>query len=157
MSTVIGSETPDVRLINNPLFKLYESHLVLNIEEEKKVFHIDEISNVRYSKKRNFTINITLLFLILFTYCFLSDFHNNFFLSTVLLVVAAVMSVLICFCIRNHNYTLFINIKHFGFREFKISKKESPHAEYFVSIFKPKFLNQKLQNDLNFVHFKQSS
>lgn len=67
------------------------------------------------------------------------------------------MSALISFSIKNHNYTLFINIKHFGFREFKISKKESAHAEYFVSIFKPKFLNQKLQNDLNFVHFKQSS
>jgi hypothetical protein len=156
-STVfLNSGTLDEDLIKNSFFKFYDSHIVIKIKEEIKIFRIDEISNVRFSKKRNFTINIILLFITLFIYCFLSDFLNKNFIYNVLLIIIAVISSVVSLSIKNHKYTLFININYFGFRELKISKKESPYAEYFVSIFNTKYVKKKKQNDLDFVNFKHS-
>lgn len=157
MSAVLGSGTLDDSLLKNPFFKLYESHLVIKIKEEIKVFRIDEISNVRFSKKRNFTINIVLLFVTILIYSYLSDFiHKNFFYN-ILLFVTAIISSFLSLSVRDHKYVLFINMNRFGFRELKISKKESPHAEHFVSIFKTQYVKKKNQNDLDFVKFKHSS
>jgi hypothetical protein len=156
MSTVFsGSATLDDGLMKNSFFKLYESHIVIRIKEEIKIFRIDEISNVRFSKKRNFTINIFLLLVTLLIYSFLSDYLHKNFLYNILLLVIAIISSVISLSIKNHKYTLFININHFGFREIKISKKESHYAEHFVSIFKTKYIEKKKQKDLHFINFKQ--
>lgn len=156
MSTVFsGSGTLDDGLMKNSFFKLYESHIVIRIKEEIKIFRIDEISNVRFSKKRNFTINIVLLLVTLLIYSFLSDYLHKNFLYNILLLVIAIISSVISLSIKNHKYTLFININHFGFREIKISKKESHYAEHFVSIFKTKYVEKNKQKDLHFINFKQ--
>ena len=156
MSAVfLPSGTLDDLLMKNSFFKLYESHVVIKIKEEIKIFRIEEISNVRFSKKRNFTINIVLLFVTLLVYSFLSDYLHKNFLYNILLLVIAILSSVISLSIKDHKYTLFININHFGFRELKISKKESHYAEHFVSIFKTKYVEKKEQKDLNFINFKQ--
>ena len=67
-------------ILKTPLFTLYDSHLVIKNKDEMKIFHLDDISNVRFSKKRNFTINVVLLFVTLLIYCFVSDYlDKNFF------------------------------------------------------------------------------
>jgi hypothetical protein len=144
-------------LLKNPFFNLYDSHFTIKIKDEIKIFQLDEISNVRFSKKRNFTINISLLFITLLIYSFVSDYlDKNLLYDIVLFVVSLILSI-ISLSIKDHTYVLFINMSHFGFREFKLSKKESPYAEYFVSIFKTKFMEIKNQNVLDFVNFKHSS
>lgn len=158
MNTVFpGNRTLDDSLLKNPFFKLYESHLVIKNKEEIKIFRLDEISNVRFSKKRNFTINISLLFITLLIYSFLSDYLVKNFLYDSLLLVFVLVFGIISLSIRNHTYVLFINMNRFGFKKLKLSKKESSYAENFVSFFKTKNRNKINQNQMLFVNFKQSS
>lgn len=144
-------------ILKTPLFTLYDSHLVIKNKDEMKIFHLDDISNVRFSKKRNFTINVVLLFVTLLIYCFVSDYLDKNFLYKLLVFVIALVTSIISLSIRNHTYILFINLNHFGFKELKLSKKESSYAEHFVSIFKTQYVKKKNQNDLDFVKFKHSS
>lgn len=158
MNTVLlsnGSLEDDIS--NNPFFKLYESHLVIKYKKEVKIFRLDEISNVRFSKKRNFTINIVLLFITLFVYCFISDYLAGNFLDKILLLLIALLLSAVSLLIRDHTYVLFVNMNHFGFKKLKISKKESLYAEDFVSVFKTKYVEKKNQNNLCFLNFKRSS
>lgn len=158
MSTVFfPSGTLEDGLLKNPFFKLYESHLVIKNKDEIKIFRLDEISNVRFSKKRNFTINISLLFITLLIYSFLSDYLvKNFLYDSLLFVVALVLGI-ISLSIRKHTYVLFINMNRFGFKKLKLSKKESSYAENFVSFFKTKNGKNNNQNEMLFVNFKHSS
>lgn len=134
----LGPGVPDGGLLKNSFFKLYDSHFVIKCKAEIKIFRIDEISNVRFSKKRNYTINIVLLFTTLLIYCFVSDDLDKNFLYHIPILVLALVSSIISLSIRNHTYVLFINMNHFGFKKLKLSKKESSYAEHFVSIFKIK-------------------
>ncbi len=143
-------------ILKTPLFTLYDSHLVIKNKDEMKIFRLDDISNVRFSKKRNFTINIVLLFITLLIYCFVSDYLDKNFLYKFLLLLIALVISIISFSIRNHTYILFINLNHFGFKELKLSKKESSYAEHFVSIFKSKMVKEH-QKDKVFMNFKHSS
>lgn len=143
-------------LLKNPFFKLYDLHFVMKCNDEMKIFRVDEISNVRFSKKRNFTINIVLLYSTLLTYSFISDnLDKNSLHPFVLFVVFTILSV-ISISIKDYTYLLFINRSHFGFRKFKLSKEQSPYAEHFVSIFKIKYEKIKHQNNLDFLNFKHS-
>lgn len=144
-------------LLINPFFQLYDLHFVIKYKDEMKIFRVDEISNVRFSKKRNFSINIILLFTILLTYSFVSDnLDKNILHQSFVFVVCTILSI-ISISIKVYTYVLFINRSNFGFRKFKLSKEQSPYAEYFVSIFKIKYDKIKYQNDLNSLKFKHSS
>ncbi len=144
-------------LLSNPFFKLYESHLVIKNKKEIKIFRLDEISNVRFSKKRNFTINISLLLITLLIYSFLSDYLVKNFLYDSLLFLVAILSCVISLSIRSHTYVLFINMNRFGFKKLELSKKQSSYAEDFVSFFKTKKGKNINQNEMLFVNFKHSS
>lgn len=155
MSTaLLRIESPNDGLFKNPFFKLYESHLVIRCKKEVKIFRLDEISNVRFSKKRNFTINIVLLFTTLLAYCFFSDYLDENFMYSILLLMTALVSSVVSLSIRFHTYVLFVNMNHFGFKKLKISRKESLYAEDFVSVFKTKYVEKKDRNDLDFLNFK---
>lgn len=155
MNTVLLSNgSLDDDLSRNPFFKLYESHLVIKNKEEMKIFRLDEISNVRFSKKRNFTINIVLLFITLLAYCFFSDYLDKNFTYSIVLLMTALVSSVVSLSIRFHTYVLFVNMNHFGFKKLKMSRKESLYAEDFVSVFKTKYVEKKDRNDLDFLNFK---
>lgn len=128
-------------VLKTPLFTLYNSQIVIKYNREKVIFDLNEISNVRFSKKRNFSINFLLLFCILAIYCFVSDYLNTIFPNNILLLAIALISSIFSLSIKNHTYILFINMNHFCFRKLRLSKKDEPYAKYFVSIFKKK-LNQ---------------
>lgn len=158
MSTCLSNiANLDDGLYKNPFFKLYESHLVIKCNEEMKIFHLDKISNVRFSKKRNFTVNIVLFLITLLIYSSVSDYLGDFFLYRVLLFVMVLVTSVISLWIKNYDYSLYINLNHFGFRKLKISKKQSLYVEDFVSIYKTKYFEKNNQNDLDFINFKHSS
>jgi hypothetical protein len=123
-------------VLKTPLFTLYDSKIVIKNNKEKIVFDLNEISNVRYSKKRNFLINFVLLFCILAIYCFVSDYLNTIFPNNILLLAIALISSIFSLSIKNHTYILFINMNHFCYRKLRLSKKDEPYVKYFISIFK---------------------
>lgn len=127
-----------------PLFMLYDSHIVINHKDEKKVFDLDEITNVRFQKKRNFSINIFLFFFTIFIYSFLTDYFELNFTWSFLLFIITVALIFVFFSIENYTYILFINMTHFGFRKLILSRKDELYAEHFVSVFKKIILNKKV-------------
>ena len=55
-------------ILKTPLYTLYADHIVINCKDGNKVFNLNEISNIRLQKKRNFSVNIFILFFTLFIY-----------------------------------------------------------------------------------------
>ena len=157
MSLVLESEGKiGDNVLKTPFFKLYESHLVIKFKDEIKIFHLDDVTNVRYTKKRNFTINVFLLFLILLAYCFISDFFNKDLLCDILLLAFTLVLSVVSFSIRYHTYILLINVNYLGFSKLNISKKQSLYAQDLVSILKTNVLKKNNKNPLDFVNFKYS-
>ncbi len=156
-SVCINEIRTDDSLLKNQLFVLNESHLRINCINEIVDFNLNEISNVRYSKKRNYSINNILTLIFVLVYFFgLSFFNESLFkiFSTALLLILVFM----LFSIKNYSYLLLININNFGFRELKISQKNSLNAEDFVLIFKSQYFNEAMrQNNLDFINRKFSS
>lgn len=138
-----GKNIQDI-VTKTPLFMLYDSHIVINHKDEKKVFDLDEITNVRFQKKRNFSINIFLFFFTIFIYSFLTDYFELNFAWSFLLFIITVALIFVFFSIENYTYILFINMTHFGFRKLILSRKDELYAEHFVSVFKKIILNKKV-------------
>lgn len=137
-----GKNIQDI-VTKTPLFMLYDSHIVINHKDEKKVFDLDEITNVRFQKKRNFSINIFLFFFTIFIYSFLTDYFELNFAWSFLLFIITVALIFVFFSIENYTYILFINMTHFGFRKLILSRKDELYAEHFVSLFKKIILIKK--------------
>lgn len=135
-----------VTVTKTPLFMLYDSHIVINHKDEKKVFELDEITNVRFHKKRNFSINIFLFFFTILIYSFLSDYFELNFIWSFLLFTITIALIFVFFSIENYTYILFINMTHFGFRKLILSRKDELYAEYFVSVLKKIIIKKNITN-----------
>lgn len=143
MSLVLESEEKigdDV--LKTSLFTLYDSHIVIKHKDEKKVFNLNEITNVRFQKKRNFSKNIFFLFFTLLVYSFASDYFDRSFVCNILLFVITIASSVVSLSIEHYSYVLYINMSHFGYRKLRLSKKDEPYALYFVSVFKCDYLKK---------------
>lgn len=129
-------------VLKTPLFTLYDSHIVIKHKEEKKIFNLNEITNVRLQKKRNFSKNILFLFFTLLVYSFTSDYCDRSFVCNIFLFIITIASIVVSLSIEFYNYVLYINMSHLAFRKLKLSKKEVPCALYFVSAFKSGYLTK---------------
>lgn len=137
MNTVfLSAEKLDDDLLTNSFFKLYKSHLLITSKNEIETFRLDKISNVRFSKKRNFSINISLLISSALIYYFGIVYLDTNFLFNIVSMVIILILIILSFLIKKYNYLLLINLNNFCYKELKLSKKESSFAEYFVSIYK---------------------
>ena len=118
---------------------------------------MDEITNVRFSKKRDYTVNIFFLVLASLVYYFtLILFKTNLLLNLLSLVMGSVF-IIISLYIKQYSHLLLINIGHFSFKKLKISKKDSFSAENLAWIFKINYLEKNNQNQLRISNWKQSS
>jgi hypothetical protein len=144
-------------LLKANFFTINESHLVLNFKEEKKVFNLDEISNLRFIKIRNYSINILFLTLALLIYYFTLFFFKTNLLLSILSQTLGSVFIIISLSIKIYNHSLLINIGHFGFKMLKVSKKDSLSAENLAWIFKTNYLEKNNQNQLEFLNWKHSS
>lgn len=144
-------------ILKTPLFTLYDHQILINHKKEMNVFNLNKISNVRLYKKRNISINIVLAFSTLLAYSIISDYSNkNSYANFFVFLVFTILSV-ISLSIKNYTNVLLINMGAFHFREFKLSKKQSPYAEHFISIFKIKYKKIKHQNDIDLLNLKHFS
>jgi len=158
MSTVLVSSEGNIesRMLKTSLFTFYDSHLVIKSNGEMTVFNLDEISNVRFSKKRNFAINIFLFIATILIYSFMYDFFTKNLSSKILLFIIFIVTSIISLSIKNNIYILFINLNYCSFKRLKLSKKEESYAEHLVSVFKDKNVNKESKR-YDFVKFKYSS
>jgi hypothetical protein len=132
-------------LFKDPFFLLYESHLVLNFKEEKKIFNLDEISNLRYLKKRDYKINFLFFILgCLGYYISLFSIKTNLLLLLLSLLIASTF-IIISLSIENHNKLLLINVGNVGFKKLKISNKDDFSAEKLVRIFRINYLEKRIK------------
>jgi hypothetical protein len=129
-------------VLKTPLFTLYDSHIVIKHKDEKKIFNLNEITNVRLQKKRNFSKNIFFLFFTLLVYSFTSDYFDISFVCNILLFVITMVLSVVSLSIENYTYELYINMKHLTFRKLRLSRKDAPYALYFVSVFKSGYLKK---------------
>ncbi len=151
----VGSE--DI-LLKDHLFTLNGSHLRINSNNELVDFNLDQISNVRFSKKRNYSKNSIFSIISILIYSLLLFFFNLSILLSIVSTLLLIALVFMSFSIKNYTYLLLINVTNFGFRELKISKKKSLCAEYFVSVFKSEYFNEELHlNNLDFINCQHSS
>ena len=153
----VNREKPVNNLSKNSYFKLYDSHFEIRYKGENIIFRVNSISNVRCFKKRNFTINIVLLLITLLAYSISADYiSKNIYTIFFVFVICTILTV-ISLSIKNYTNVLLINMGAFHVREFKLSKKQSPHAEHFISTFKIKYKQSKYQNDIDLLNFKHFS
>ncbi|WP_144070866.1 hypothetical protein [Flavobacterium franklandianum] len=138
MNTIFENKAQNTKygMLKTSLFSLYENHFVMNHKEGEKVFSLNEISNVRFLKKRNFSINIFLCLLTILIYSFLTDYFEINSLWNIFLFIITIALSIISLSIENYNYVLYINMRQLGFKKLRLSKKDEPYAVYYVSFFK---------------------
>lgn len=123
-----------------PLYTLYDDQLLIKQNKEKTSFDLNEISNVRYSKKRNFLINFVLLFCILAIYCVVSDYLNANSLNNILLLVITIVFCLVSLSVGRYNHMLFITNRRSDHKKLSLAKKDVPHALQLIALFKSGYL-----------------
>jgi hypothetical protein len=144
MSLVLESENKiDDDVLITPLFSLYDCNIIIKHKEGEKIFNLNEITNVRFQKKRNFSINIFFLFFTILFYSFTSDYFHRNFIFHILLYVITIASSLVSLSVEHYTYMLYINFNHLDYRKLSLSKKDVYSAMHLVSLFKRGYLKKK--------------
>jgi hypothetical protein len=143
MSLICKSEEIlEIEVQETPLYTLDSSYLTFEIDQEKIVFNVSTISNLRCLKKRDFSANIALLFCIIAAYCFVTDYFTITFPNNLLLVLTTIVSSVVLISIRRYTYVLFVNTKDLRYRKLKIHKKDIFFALHLVGLFKSGYLQK---------------
>jgi hypothetical protein len=128
--------------LKTPLYTLDDRQIIIKSEEGKIVFNLDEISNVRLQKKRNFSINILFLFFTLLVYSITSDYFHRNFISYILLIVITIALSVVSLWLEHYTYVLFINTNGFNYIKLRLSKKDLPSALHLIALFKSGYLTK---------------
>jgi Zn-dependent protease with chaperone function len=126
--------------LKTPLYTLYERHIIIQANEGKKVFNLDEIANIRLQKKRNLSVNIFILFFTLLVYSITSDYFDSNFICYILLLLFTVVFSIVSLWLEHYTYVLFFNTSDFNYIKLRLSKKDLPSALHLVSLFKSGYL-----------------
>lgn len=133
-------------ILKNPMFALYDCHLVIKHKDEMNVFYLSEISNIRFIKKRDYTINIVFFILASLIYYFTLIFIKINLLLSVLSLITGSIFIIISISIKIYNKLLLINTGRFRFKKLNVSKKDGLSAENLAWIFKVYYLEKNHQN-----------
>lgn len=156
-SVIFSKKKQENDLVENPLYILQESRLIIKHKKGKNVFNISQVSNLRILKNRKSATNIYfLLGMSLFGFFGVITFEMNLIIG-VLSVIVFLIAVF-SFFFKRHTYDLLINVHNLGFRKFRLSKNEISPAKELVSIYKTLYFekNNEFQNKLDFESWKQS-
>ena len=120
--------------------KVLEENSFFTISESKVIFKnyqaviiLNQISNVRLIKKRDFKANIIVL---VFSVLFYVMVVSPLYLSTIFesIILALILICLMCW-IENYSYRLLINKMDYDFNEIIVGKKNLHFARVFLSKF----------------------
>ncbi|MFE3846589.1 hypothetical protein ACFX5D_01230 [Flavobacterium sp. LB3P45] len=120
--------------------KVLEENSFFIISESKVTFKnyhaviiLNQISNTRLIKKRDFTANIIVL---VFSVLFYVMVLQPLYLSTIVeSLILALILISVGSCIENYSYKLLINKTDYDFNEIIVSKKNLNFAKIFLSKF----------------------
>jgi hypothetical protein len=139
-------------LNQNPFFMVLESKIIINNNGERIELKFDQISNIRIGKFRNLSLNVLLLFSAILFYYLVLPSLNSYSVVPIFSTLIIPLVIVASFSIKKYSYKLLINTGIYGFNEFEISKENVSSFEYFISVFKTKYMtcNKKNQsyNDL---------
>jgi hypothetical protein len=142
-------------LEDNPLFVISESKVTF--KNHHAVINLNQISNSRLIKKRDFTANIiVLVFAVLFYVMVLQPLYVFTVFESVIL---ALILISVVSCIENYSYRLLINKTNYDFNEIFVSKQNLHIAKIFLSKFPVStILKIKVEHELEFdcQDFKES-
>ena len=135
----------EVDVLKKPLFSMNQHPVLIKFKNGEEVFHLNEITYVRFQKQRNLYINIILFFFTLLMYSVTSDYFDYFdvnftyhFLSYAFTIISTIVSISIEF----YNYELYVQTKNLGFKKLKLSKKDESQAMYLASLFKSDYFKK---------------
>ena len=132
MSTNFTNTTKIEKVLEeNSLFVISESKVTF--KNCDVVIDLNQISNSRLIKKRDFTANIILL---VFSVLFYEIFLQPLYLSTIFesLILALILISLVS-CVEKYSYRLLINKTNYDFNEIIVSEENLHFAKIFLSQF----------------------
>lgn len=143
MSLVIEqSEKIEDDILKTSLYTLYADHIVINCKEGEKVFNLNEISDIRLQKKRNFSINIFILFFTLLIYSITFNYFDRNFIYYSVIVLFTVALGVISLRLKRYNYMLFFNTSGANYIKLRMTKNDLPYSLHLVSLFKSGYLHK---------------
>ena len=118
-------------LNNNSFFIISESNVIF--KNCDIIINLNQITNCRLIKKRDFTPNILVfVFSVLF---YVITFEPLYLISTFESLILALILIAVVSCIENYSYTLLINKTNYDFNEIIVSKANFHFATIFLSKF----------------------
>lgn len=131
--------------LKNPLFSIVNSQVIFYYKKHELRFDLNLISNVRLIKIRVFYINILLTCLGVLFYMGIVVFLNPF-LSPYYFPLYLIVILYLSFLYEQFSYKLLINKQYLVFHELKISSKNIPYAQQFISVYKKIKIKKSNQN-----------
>ena len=134
-------------LEENSLFVISESKVTF--KNCDVVIDLNQISNSRLIKKRDFTANImVLVFSVLFYVIILQPLYLITIFESLIL---ALILISVVSCVENYSYRLLINKTNYDFNEIIVSKKNLYFAGRFISKFPDStLLTTKVEQEFEF-------
>lgn len=134
MSTICINTTKIEKILDeNSFFVVSESKVTF--KNCDAVINLNQISNCRLIKKRDFTANIMVfVFSLLFYVIILQPLYLS---ATFESLILALILIYVLSCVKNYSYRLLINKNKYDFNEIVVSKKELHFARIFLSKYSP--------------------
>ncbi|SDI15392.1 hypothetical protein SAMN04488062_1252 [Flavobacterium omnivorum] len=155
MSTICTNTTKSEKILDqNSFFVVSESKVTF--KNCDAVINLNQISNCRLIKKRDFTANIMVfVFSVLFYVIILQPLYLS---ATFESLILALILIYVLSCVKNYSYRLLINKNNYDFNEIIVSKKELYFARIFLSKYPAStILTTKFKQEFEFdnQNFKQ--
>jgi glucan phosphoethanolaminetransferase (alkaline phosphatase superfamily) len=148
MSTNFTNTTKIEKVLEeNSLFVISESKVTF--KNCDVVIDLNQISNSRLIKKRDFTANIMVL---VFSVLFYVIILQPLYLSTIFeSLILALILISVVSCVENYSYKLLINKTNYDFNEIIVSKENLHFAKIFLSKFPAStLLKAKVEQEFEF-------
>lgn len=129
-NNTIGSEIEE-----NNFFILSESTIIFKNDNQRIKINLDQTTNVRLIKNRDFKINIIVILLAALFYLTVLQTINLDAIFQNFIVALLTISVIVNTLLRNYSYQLLINNKYNNYQEILVSKTNLYYAEIFLSKF----------------------
>lgn len=129
-NNTIGSEIEE-----NNFFILSESTIIFKNDNQRIKINLDQTTNVRLIKNRDFKINIIVILLAALFYLTVLQTINLDAIFQNFIVALLTISVIVNTLLRNYSYKLLINNKYNNYQEILVSKTNLYYAKIFLSKF----------------------
>ncbi|MFE3870042.1 hypothetical protein ACFX5F_02265 [Flavobacterium sp. ZS1P70] len=140
-------------LEENSLFVISESKVTF--KNCDAVIDLNQISNSRLIKKRDFTANIIVLVFAVFFY--LMVLQPLYLSTTFESLILALILIFVVSCIENYSYRLLINKTNYDFNEIFVSKENLHFAKIFLSKFPVStILTTKVKQEFDYQNLKEA-